>query len=211
MLAAMKRALALPPLLIGLLATVALSGAPAAASTSPCGPAHATTLAASRVARIYVVHDTAFGCSVHGSRSYTLGQRRTCVGGACVQKPAVAGELAAYGLASCGIDTCAAQVVVRRLSDGVTLRRFAEVSAQGAESFPSLGSLVLERDGAVAWIGVSHSIGLPHGTNEVHRANAHGAPQLIGSGSSIAAGSLRLHGSTLSWRYGARAVTATLN
>jgi hypothetical protein len=211
MLAAMKRTLAIPPILIGLLATVALSAVPASGSTSPCGPAHAHTLAASRVARIYVVHDTAFGCSVHGSRSYTLGQRRTCLAGACVQKPSVAGELAAYGLESCGIDTCSAQVVVRRLSDGVTLHTFAEVSGRGVESFPSLGSMVLKRDGAVAWIGVGHSIGPPHGTNEVHRANAHGAPQLIDSGSSIAAGALRLHGSTLSWRHGSRTVTATLS
>jgi hypothetical protein len=160
---------------------------------------------------VYALGGTVYGCSIHGSTTYMLGHRGGCIGYGCVQAPAVAGELAAYGLESCGIDTCSGEVFLRRLTDGKVLRTApATTKLLGPESFQSVGSLALKRDGALAWIGVGTSIGA-HGKDvEVRRDDRLGLA-LLDSGAAIAGGSLRLHGSTVTWKHGASKRSATLH
>ena len=113
----------------------------------------------------------------------------------------VAGELAAYGLERCGVDAGFSNVVVRRLTDGAQLRSLpATTKPLGPESYHSVGSLVLKSDGAVAWIGVGSSILRRGSYAEVHRADRRGQA-LLDSGAAIDPRSLKLNGSTLSWRH----------
>jgi hypothetical protein len=62
----------------------------------------------------------------------------------------------------------------------------------------------------VAWIGEGGSV-IRRGTSdiEVHKADARGSA-LIDSGQGIDVRSLRLHGSTLTWRGGGRTRSASL-
>lgn len=123
----------------------------------------------------------------------------------------VAGEFAAYGVEECGVDTGSTQVVVRRLSDGKRLRDAAATTPPGVESYQSVSSLVLKADGAVAWIGDGRSIVRRGHKIEVYKADSGGSVRLLDSGLAIAPGSLRLHGSKLTWTHGAAVRTATLS
>lgn len=198
-------------------AAVALAscGSSAANSSSTaaaaCGPAGARTLAASGVARVYVAGKTAYGCSIHGSKPYRLGQRATCLGAPRVDPVQVSGELAAYGLEQCGVDTGSTQVVLRRLTDGRRLRSAPATTSPGVESYQSVGSLVLKSDGAVAWIGDGSSIVRHAHKIEVYKADSHGSVRLIDAGAAVAPGSLRLRGSKLTWMHGSARRAATLS
>jgi hypothetical protein len=194
------------------LAACASAAAHAGSTTTvACGPKGATTLAASRVARVYVTGNRVYGCSRHGTRTLLLGQRATCEGNARVDPVAVEGEIVAYGSERCFVDTGNTAVIVRRLSDGKTLRSAAATSPPGVESFQSVGSLVLKRDGAVAWIGLGSSIGLHNHKTEVYKADSHGSVQLLDAGGAIRSGSLVLNGSRLSWKHGDTVRHATLS
>jgi hypothetical protein len=110
------------------------------------------------------------------------------------------------------VDTGTAQVVTRRLSDGRVLHASPATSrVPGAESYQSVGSLVVKADGAVGWIGAAHSI-IRNGSPvvEVRRFDAHGQAELDG-GPGIALRSLRLHGSRLSWLHSGAERSATLS
>jgi hypothetical protein len=184
--------------------------APSHASSPPCGPAGAHTLAVDGVARVYALGSSVFGCANGGSRSYKLGQRKTCVGAARVGPVVVSARLAAYALSRCGVDTGFTQVIVERLTDGVQLRALAATSPPGPESFQSVGSLALKSDGAVAWIGTGSSIVGDRKLIEVRKADRDGV-KLLDSGGAIDVASLRLHHSRLSWKHGSATRTATLH
>jgi hypothetical protein len=185
--------------------------APAGAGAANCGPARARTLAASSVARVYSLGGMAYGCSLGAAKSYNLGQRRTCLGAPLVAPVTVTGDLAAYGLESCGVDTGFTQVIVRRLTDGKQLRSSpATTGLLGPESYQSVDSLVLKGDGAVAWIGIGYSIIASHRDIEVQKTDAHGQRRLD-SGSAVKLGSLQLHHSTLIWKHGRATRSATLS
>ena len=185
--------------------------APAGAGPAHCGPPGARTLAASSFARVYAVGGTAYGCSSGATKSFSLGQRLTCLGAPLLGPVTVTGELAAYGLERCGVDTGFTQVVVRRLTDGAQLRSLpATTGFLGPESYQSVDSLVLAGDSAVAWIGTGHSIVASHRDVEVQKADSHGQRRLD-SGSAIKLGSLRLHGSTITWKHGGATRSATLS
>jgi hypothetical protein len=185
--------------------------APAGPGGAHCGPSSAHTLAASSVGRVYALGGIAYGCSSTGTMSYKLGQRRTCLGTPLVGPVTVTGELAAYGLESCGVDTGLTQVVVRRLTDGKQLQSLpATTGFLLPESYQSVDSLVLKGDGAVAWIGIAHSIVASRREIEVQKADKRGQSRLD-SGSSIKIGSLRLHHSTLTWKHGSTTRSATLS
>jgi hypothetical protein len=123
----------------------------------------------------------------------------------------VAGDLAAFGREECGVDTGSAEVVVKRLTDGKRLLIAAATTSPGVESFQSVASVVLKRDGAVAWIGTGSSIVRHAHKVEVYKADSHGSVRLLDSGLSVAPSSLRLHGSTLSWKHGGSTRTASLS
>jgi hypothetical protein len=101
-------------------------------------------------------------------------------------------------------------VIVRRLSDGHVLHsRSATESVPGAESFQSVGSIVVRGDGAVAWIGSSESIATHRSITQVLE-QAGGTVRRLDQGSTIHPGSLTLRGSTLRWRDGRGRRSASL-
>jgi hypothetical protein len=193
-----------------LVAACGSSSAQSGAPTQTCGPARATTLAASRQARVYQVGDTVYGCAAAGTRSFRLGNATRTLRESRVGPIAVGGDVAAYGLTAFGVDTVRAQVVVRRLTDGGQLASFTATSAAGVESFQLVGSVVVRSDGAVAWIGqVSSIISRGRELIEVHAA-AGGHDSVLDSGAGIDPRSLQLHGSTLTWQHGGATRRATL-
>jgi hypothetical protein len=104
-----------------------------------------------------------------------------------------------------------ANVVVRRLTDGRTLSEFPATARNAAEGLQSVRSLALGSNGAVAWIGSVHSIVGGHSLIEVHAADAPGSTdKVLDSGPGIDAASLRLHGSTRTWKDGATTRRATV-
>jgi hypothetical protein len=85
------------------------------------------------------------------------------------------------------------------------------------EGVQSVRSLALNSSGAVAWIGVAQSIVAHRQVIEVHAAVPAAGPRgpgsadkMLDSGPQIAPASLRLNGSTLSWRHGTTTRHATL-
>jgi len=175
-----------------------------------CGLRGAPTLTATRLARVYEHRGAVYGCAMSGGRSYLLGGSRNCIATPLVQAVALAGQLAAYGVERCGVDTGSAQVIVRRLSDGQQLRESSAITGQvGPESHQSVDSVVLRADGAVAWIVQADSIIRHSSEVEVNRADRRGEAQLD-SGPEIAPRSLRLRGSTVTWAHSGSVRSATL-
>lgn len=206
-----------PRLLVGLAVLAAASwsvhsttSSASASSSAHCGPATARTLAADAVARVYMLADTVYGCSVRGGRTFKLGQHTTCIGTSRADPVTVAGPYAAYGLATCGVDTGFTEVVVRNLADGTRLRAAPATSPPGPESYQSVDSLVLSSDGAVAWIGTGSSIVGKHSLTEVRRADRAG-DVLLDSGAAVGTRSLRLRHSRLTWKHGSTTRSATLH
>lgn len=161
-----------------------------------------------------VATTTAFAaCGVSAAASSSaagrLGSRQSCLGSPLIGPVTVTGVLAAYGSEACGVDTGSTLVLVRRLTDGHVLRSVSATGPIGAESHQTVGSVVVKRDGAVAWIGTGHSLGVSHALTEVWRADRHGTARLD-SGVAIRVHSLRLTGSTLHWRHGATPRSAPL-
>jgi hypothetical protein len=176
-----------------------------------CGPASATTLVSDSVARVYSLGQRVYGCAAGHRRSFLVGATTRSLREGRAGPVALAGTVAAYGYTRFGVDTVTTEVVVRRLTDGATLRDFPAGGIVGPESFQSVGSVVVKADGAVAWIGSDTSI-LGHRGPwlEVHAASG-SSNSLLDSGPRIDPTSLRLHGSTLSWRDGAVTRHATLH
>jgi len=153
-----------------------------------------------------------YGCVNPSGRAYRLGSTREfCIGTQSVDPVVVAGQLAAYGLSTCGVDAGYTVVVVRRLLDGEQLHSDHSITGPvGPESYQSVGSLALKGDGAVAWIAEGRSI-IGHGPQpiEVHRHDSRGE-RLLDSGAAIDPKSLRLTGSTLTWTRAGQTESATL-
>jgi hypothetical protein len=175
-----------------------------------CGPAGDTTLAHGARARVYVQNHSVYGCVSRGGRQVRLGSDALCPRSGHLGPVAVAGELAAYAVRSCGVDTASTQVIVRRLSDGARLSsRNATEGSTGVESFQSVGSVVVLSDGAVAWIGTSSSIVSHRSITEVLEQSGDRVRRLD-QGSGIRPGSLTLHGPKLTWKHGGQRRSATL-
>jgi hypothetical protein len=158
---------------------------------------------------VYSVGGAVYGCAA-GHGSYRLGSAQNCIRSARAGPVVLNGTITAYGLESCGVDTGSSELVVQRLTDGRHLRTVAAtVNRVAPESYSAVTSLVLKRDGAVAWIAEARSI-IRNGVDiEVHRADKRGEAELD-SGTSIDPTSLRLRGSDLSWHAGASTRSATL-
>ena len=190
------------------------TSAPSGGGSPACAPPGSRTLASDRQASVYRQGKTVYGCSSLGGRTsiHRLGSAGFCTMSDKVGPVALSGQVAAYGIQRCGVDTGTAQVVVRRLTDGKVLHTApATVRNAGAESYQLIGSIVVRADGAVGWIGQGHSI-VGHGLAvvEVHRIDRRG-PAELDHGAEIAVGSLRLTGSRLSWRHAGRERSATLS
>ncbi|MGI8572862.1 MAG: hypothetical protein ACR2L9_09620 [Solirubrobacteraceae bacterium] len=195
----------------GIAGSASAATAAGAGRTAHCGPAHAPTLVGSRAVRIYLVRKTVYGCAGASGKSYRLGKRGFCRLQSCVGQIALAGQTAAYELDTFGVDTSSSGVVVKNLANGrVLMNRVAIWNVPGPESFESVSSIVVKRDGALAWIAKVSSIGHPSALFEVHRDDGR-AHDLLDSGPGIAPRSLRLHGSTMTWTDAGQTRSATLS
>ena len=181
-----------------------------AAAGTRCGPASAKTLAGDSRVRVYVLHQVVYGCSVARGRSFRLGRAARALSESRVGPVAVAGDLAAYGLQSFGVDTTRTLVVVRRLTDGTQVKELSATRAVGPEAFQSIGSVAVNASGAVAWIGSEHSI-VGHSSATEVLIDGAGGERVLDSGPNIDPASLRLHGSRLSWVDGGATRHATLH
>jgi hypothetical protein len=202
--------------MIALPAVLIACGSSMASGVSPahlrCGPAGARTISSSGQARAYSCHGDVYGCSLPHGRSFRLGSTARSLHESRVQPVVIAGADAAYGLASFGVDTVSATVIVRRLTDGRRLVDFAATRSGLVEGVQSVRSLALNSNGAVAWIGVAHSIVAHREVIEVHAvaSGSGSADRVLDSGPQVAPTSLRIHGSMLTWRHGATTRHATL-
>ena len=161
-------------------------------------------MAANRSVEVYSTGGFVYACARRRPNVVRLGRSNLCVGAALVQRVALAGDDVAYGLERCGVDTGSATVKVLGVANGRLFSSHPAVSGVvPPESYPSIGSLVVKRDGAVAWIATSRSIIGRGQVIEVHRGGT-----VLDSGPGIVPSSLRAHGPTLSWRRGAVTRTA---
>jgi hypothetical protein len=175
-----------------------------------CGPANATTLASDAVARVYSVGQAVYGCTAQGGRRFQLGDTARSLREGRAGPIAVAGTVAAYGFTRFGVDTVSTEVMVRRLTDGAVFVTRPATNFVGVESFQSVGSIVVNADGTVAWIGSDTSIIAHRARDEVHVVSG-GSDAVLDSGTGIDVTSLRLEGSALSWRDGGRMRHAALH
>jgi hypothetical protein len=160
---------------------------------------------------VYLAGETVYGCSLPARRSFRLGTR-VIFSHSHLDHVAVAGRMVAYGLTAFGVDTGRTNVLVRRLSDGRLLASFSATDLGFVESFSTVGSIVVKSDGAVAWIGHTSSIvGRGRGTEVFEATVSASSPTRLDSGNAIDPASLRLDGSTLTWRHGGAARHATLH
>jgi hypothetical protein len=200
---------------VGIALMLAFSGSAVALSSragAGCGPAGARTTAQDRSARVYSTGGFVYGCSDRSGRITRLGPAGSCVGtGSYVGLVALAEKTVAYDVHHCGVDFGFTQVLVRRLSDGAQLGSFAATEKSlGPESTNAVSSLVVKPDGAAAWIGAGQSIISPRRDAEVR--TGHGTRRkLLDSGLQIKTGSLRLHGSRLTWMHGHTTRSARLS
>ena len=162
------------------------------------------------MARVYSVGQAVYGCAAKGTRPFRLGDTARSLREGRAGPIAVGGTLAAYGFTRFGVDTVSTEVVVRRLTDGAVLATRPATNVVGVESFQSVGSIVVKADGTVAWIGSDTSIIAHRARDEVHVVSG-GFDSVLDSGAGIDVTSLRLDGSSLSWRDGARMRRATLH
>jgi hypothetical protein len=176
-------------------------------ASASCAPSAAHKLASNKHAAIYSQQGAVYACDAATGKRTRLGSATVCIGTARVENPMLAGAIAAYGVETCGVDTGGASVVVRRLSDGKQLKSYPAITVGLLpESYASIGSLAVKRDGSVAWIASNHSI-IGKGTSIAVYRNG----SLLDSGSAIKPSSLRLKRSRLSWQDGSQTRTAKLS
>jgi hypothetical protein len=194
-------------LTIGLAATSLASAEP----EIPCGPVSATTLASDGLARVYSQHGWVYGCAAAGQKSFLLGQASGTYAAKRVGPIALAGVDAAYGLTTSGVDTISSEVVVRRLTDGQVLRSHNAITGNlPAEFYERVDVVVVKANGSVAWTANAGSIISHTGLKVQVEKSDQTSRTLLDQRPDINTGSLRLNGSTLTWRDGASRRSATL-
>jgi hypothetical protein len=160
---------------------------------------------------VYSLGKLVYGCDRRTRRTTKLGNRTACIGAVRVDHVALADNIVAYGAERCGVDAGFTVVVVRRLSDGKRLAGYGAVGGPGlVESYQSIGSIVVKRNGSVAWIGSERSI-IGHGSRVEVAAGQRGKRSTLDSGPGIVGSSLRLSLSTLTWRNGTTVRSAPLS
>jgi hypothetical protein len=203
-------------IVVGLIALTACGSSSGMArhrgAAASCGRSHARTLAADTRARVYESANNVYGCAIGGTRSYLLGASARSIREGRAGPIALAGVAVAYGYTVYGVDTLSTEVVVRSLRTGRELHRApATTRPVGPEFFQAVAAIVVKPDGAVAWIGEAGSVISGRARQvEVDRADHRGVA-MIDSGGGIDNRSLRLRGSTVTWRDHGRTRSARLD
>jgi hypothetical protein len=197
--------------IIALGAASLVQSANAGGSSGTCGRKQGHTLVQNGSARVYTLNGEVYACAIPGGASYHLGSASVCNGTHRAAPVAIADRLVAYGLQTCGTDTGSSVVVVRRLTTGKRLHTDPAITgAAGPESFQTVESLVVKRDGSDAWITVTNSVAGHGSTIEVH-AHGTGGSALLDSGPGIDPSSLRLKRSRVSWLHDGHRRSAKLS
>jgi hypothetical protein len=133
------------------------------------------------------------------------------------------GRFVAFVIESGGVDTSNAGVEVydlrkrRRIENHAAVRRVT-----GPEFIESVTALRLRSDGAVAWIAMGQSLGVPGGASSITAPPPHFGPErevhgarrgrdhLLASGQDIALRTLKLRGRLVVWRQAGATKTARL-
>jgi hypothetical protein len=110
-----------------------------------------------------------------------------------------------------GVDTFSSSVAIVDLASGATLASApATTRERRAESFIEVTALAIDPGGTLAWIGSRSAVGVRRPTYEVHALSPAGRDSLLASSPRIAPRSLRLRGTTLSWREDGHPRSATV-
>lgn len=164
------------------------------------------------------------GCVRSQPRSYKLGEPRESSGGAAAQSfggighEVLGGTMVAYeefaGAANFeGLTEASWLVIVRDLRSGRLLHKVATGTRVKARAgFVGVGraaSIVVRSDGAVAWIAENYERSGREKYFEVHAADKKGS-RVLAAGTRIDLRSLRLTGSTVSWKQRGRTSSAVL-
>jgi hypothetical protein len=187
----------------------------------PCVPSGARVVAVQAQAAVYSKGGRGrFGCYGAGRPVTLLSDAVTNAG---LRRITLKGRFVAFVLESGGVDTSSSGVEVydlkrrRRTENHGAIRHIT-----GPEFIESVTVLRLRSDGAVAWIAMGQSLGVPGGASsitappprfgperEVHGAR-HGRDHLLATGMDISLRTLKLRGRLVVWRQAGATKTARL-
>jgi hypothetical protein len=195
----------------------ALALAPSAAGAAQCRPSHSHTIASNRVARVYELYDRhdganyVWGCLFAGRRSFIIGENnpRRYDSFEWMPRALLRGRFVAVvqQLRYRSESTCSVRVFDLRSRRPVHAWTRSG-GGYGVWQDWSAPSLVLERDGDVAWIAANIIESHPP-YYWVYKATTTRQAVELDSGD-VAPHSLALHGRLLSWRRGGETHTAPL-
>lgn len=192
----------------GLLATLlaAVSAKPAEAGRSECWTQPSTTVLRSGEVRVFTRllrspvlegrENRLFGCHYRTKRAYSLREKDDYCGVTSIERRSLrlAGRFVAYVQRACSVENYFPVVTVRNLATGrIVVRQFGGENAGG---IPSVASIVVKRNGTVAWIAagavpVREPGRRARATNLVYVADARGR-RLVAEGAGVELGSLAL-------------------
>lgn len=198
-------------------ATAQSSRTPARAGRSACPPAGRRLLMGNGVVRVYSAPGPAPRAPVEACLVRT-GARMTLIRpglGCCASlgTVALAGSVVAFLESRFGVDSGTDSIGVVDVASRRVLRRLADVGHwvdAGILGSERVGELVVGRNGSVAWTESRRARPAAGPTFLVIAAAASGRPAVLDEGPAVDESSLRLSGSTLSWRDGGRLATARL-
>lgn len=193
-----------------------LPGGAAEARRSPvCKKKGGKTLLVTREARVFRKQGQVYACLSRKRRAFRLGGRSELGLLDEVSNFRLAGRYVAYSRH----ESRGLRVTVRELRRGRAVRD-AKAAVVSRRPFGFLTDIKLRRNGSVAWIVTAQPLDGPLNPNpmptdylpdyEVGKAER-GGQTLLDMGHYIAAGSLALRGTTISWTNGSRRRSASLN
>jgi hypothetical protein len=197
-------------------ASLAVAGHARKKTSPKCPSAGSRIVAADGQAAVYTAPENprepeflgVYGCSYTTKRSFLLGPSlptgaATPGGVRGVSNETIAGPMLAYIRSSGGPAGQESELRVRDSRNGKVVRAFP---TQGSEGVGDVSAIVLENDGAVAWMTTR----LARGPHTVYAFDTNGI-RVLAEGTNIGPSSLALAGSTLYWTQEAKPMSATLN
>jgi hypothetical protein len=202
----------------------AAAAEPAAHMKCPPSNRHPDRLVSDRQAVIYeglILHgegagqEEVFGCTYGKRRSYAIGTRLALgSGGGGVDRFTLGGPVLAYESRFTDQSGDLWQLVVVDLNSGIVLHAVPTgVPVEPSEHYEGVGpavAIVVKGDGSIAWI--ADDFERTAGTQKYYDVEAtdHSGSRLLASGTNIKPSSLKLVGSTVSWRQAGKSASAVL-